>query len=311
MSLGEYPVRSCPGKHAFISGPGDFALAAGREVDSSRMFEPDVSPYCFDRANRTLLCVSTPDISDATFFYHAQRQHARSVIAVPFDALPDGPDAPALIFSIGRCGSTLLVRALQAAGVRTVSEPDFFTQAACEQPPDASLRRVIAGATRLLGYPVIKLRLECNNAPLLLAGAFASPRIMFILRDPVDWAASLRRLSRNSLDLGWAVGQLGRSLVALDELSTNYAVRICYYEDFRALDPGYIADLVAWTGERGSVSAEALRSIAAKDAQEGSIVSRASVRDVPDDLPFRDAFRREWSRRRPAELIDRLRLKLL
>ena len=251
MSLAEYPVRSCTGKHAFISGPDDFSLGAGRAVDASRMFEPDVSPYCFDPANRTLHCVSTPDISDATFFYQAQRQHARSVIKVPFDALPEGPDAPALIFSVGRCGSTLLVRALQAAGVRTVSEPDFFTQAACHQPLDVSIRRVIAGATRLLPYSVIKLRLECNNAPLLIAGAFDSPRIMFILRDPVDWAASLRRLSRNSLDLGWAVGQLGRSLLALDELTRNYTVRICYYEDFRSLDPAYIADVLSWTGGSG------------------------------------------------------------
>jgi hypothetical protein len=311
MSLSEYAVRSCPGQSAFISGPHDFVLDAGCTVDSSRMLEPDISPYCFDLANRTLLCVSTPDISDATFFYQAQRQHAHSVIKVPFDALSEGSDAPALIFSVGRCGSTLLVRALQAAGVRTVSEPDFFTQAACHQPPDVSLRRAIAGATRLLPYSVIKLRLECNNAPLLIAGAFDSPRIMFVLRDPVDWAASLRRLSRNSLDLGWAVGQLGRSLRALDELTRNYVVRICYYEDFRTLDSRYVADLVSWTGESGSVSAEALRSIAAKDAQEGSIVSRASVRDVPDDLPFRDEFRRAWSRLRPAELIDRLQLKLL
>jgi hypothetical protein len=311
MSLAEYPVRSCTGKHAFISGPDDFSLGAGRAVDASRMFEPDVSPYCFDTANRTLHCVSTPDISDATFFYQAQRQYARSLIKVSFDALPGGPDAPALIFSIGRCGSTLLVRALQAAGVRTVSEPDFFTQAACHQPLDVALRRVIAGATRLLPYSVIKLRLECNNAPLLIAGAFDSPRIMFILRDPVDWAASLRRLSRNSLDLGWAVGQLGRSLLALDELARNFTVRICYYEDFRSLDPAYIADVLSWTGGSGSVSTQALQSIAAKDAQEGTIVSRASVRDVPDDLPFRDAFRRAWSRMRPGELIDRLQLKLL
>lgn len=311
MSLGEYPVRSCTGKHAFISGPDDFSLEAGRAVDASRMFEPDVSPYCFDLANRTLLCVSTPDISGATFFYQAQRQYARSVIKVPFDSLPEETESPALIFSVGRCGSTLLTRALHAAGVRTVSEPDFYTQAACHQPPDVALRRVIAGATRLLPYSVIKLRLECNNAPLLISGAFSSPRIMFILRDPVDWAASLRRLSRNSLDLGWAVGQLGRSLMALDQLTRNHAVRICYYEDFRSLDPSTVADVLSWTGGSESVSAEALQSIAARDAQEGTIVSRASVRDVPDDLPFRDAFRREWSRMRPVGLIDRLGLKLL
>ena len=311
MSLTEFPVRACTGKLAFISGPDDFSLDAGRTVDSSRMFEPDVSPYCFDLSNRTLLCVSSPDISGATFFYQAQRQHARSVIKIPFESLPDGTASPTLIFSIGRCGSTLLVRALEAAGVSVVSEPDSFTQAACHQPSDPSLRRAIAGATRLLPYSVVKLRLECNNAPLLIAGAFSSPRIMFILRDPVDWAASLRRLSRNSLDLGWAVGQLGRGLMALDELSRNYAVRICYYEDFRELDADYIAGVLSWIGEGRAVSRETLRMVAAKDAQEGSIVSRASVRGVPDDPQFRETFRREWSRLRPAELISRLGLKLL
>ena len=311
MSLIECTVRACTGRSAFISGPDDFSLDAGRVVEPSRMFEPDVSPYCFDFANRSLLCVSTPDISGAVFFYQAQRQHARSVIRVPFESLPDGPTSPALIFSIGRCGSTLLVKALEAAGVRTVSEPDFYTQAACVQPVDDSLRKGIAGATRLLPYSVVKLRLECNNAPLLIAGAFDMPRIMFILRNPVDWAASVRRLSRNSLDLGWAVAQLRRGLLALDALARNYAVRICYYEDFRELGLDYIMDVLSWVGWHGTISPETLRQVAAKDAQEGTIVSRASVRDVPDDVQFREAFQREWSRWRPAEVISRLRLKLL
>ena len=311
MSLNEYPVRACPGKHAFLSGPDDFSLAAGRAVDSPRMFDPDVSPYCFDLAKRRLLCVSTPDISDAAFFYQAQRQHARSVIEVPFESLPEAIASPTLIYSIGRCGSTLLVRALQAAGVSVVSEPDYFTQAACHQPPDPSLPRAIAGATRLLPYSVIKLRLECNHAPLLIAGAFRSPRIMFILRHPLDWAASLRRLSRNSLDLGWAVGQLRSSLLALDALSGRYGVRIAYYEDFRDLDPDYVADVLSWIGETRTVSPEALRTVAARDAQEGTIVSRASVDGVPEDPAFREAFSREWSRQRPAELIARLGLNLL
>ncbi len=311
MSLSEHTVLSCTGKRAFISGPDDFSLGAGRAVDSSRMFEPDVSPYCFDLANRTLLCVSTSDISGAAFFYQAQRQYARSVIRVPFESLPVGPASPALIFSIGRCGSTLLVRALEAAGVRVVSEPDFYTQAACQQPPDSSLRSAIAGATRLLRYSVVKLRLECNNAPLLIASALDSPRIMFILRDPVDWAASLRRLSRNSLDLNWAVAQLRRGLLALDELTRNYAVRICYYEDFRELGTDPVADALSWIGWSGTVSRETLMAVAARDAQDGTIVSRASVRGVPDDLRFREAFRREWSRLRPAELVARLQLKLV
>jgi hypothetical protein len=275
------------------------------------MFEPDMSPYCFDLADRSLLCVSTPDISRATFFYQAQRQYARSVLKVPFESLPDGPASPALIFSIGRCGSTLLVRALEAAGMRAVSEPDFYRQAACHRPLDISLRSAITGATRLLPYSVIKLHLECNHAPLLIAGAFDSPRIMFILRDPVDWAASLRRISRNSLDPSWAVALLKTGLLALDELTRSYPVRICYYEDFRELGADYIAEVLSWVGWPGTVSRETLLAVAARDAQDGTFVSRASVRDVPQDPQFREAFKREWSRQRPAALVARLQLKLL
>jgi hypothetical protein len=311
MSVHEHPIRWRTPKIATISGPDDFGLDRGRAVDSSRMFEPDVSPYCFDFQNRTLFCVSTPDITGASFFYQAQRLHARSVIKIPFGSLPEGPPSPVLIFSIGRCGSTLLVRALEAAGIRAVSEPDFYTQAAWYHPLDGSLRSAIAGATRLLPYSVIKLRLECNNAPLLIAGAFQAPRIIFILRDPVDWAVSLRRLSRNSLDLNSPLVLLTKGLLALDELTQNYPVRICYYEDFRDLGTDQIAEVLSWIGWSGAVSKEALSTVAAKDAQDGTIVSRAAVRDVPHDFQFRDAFEREWSRLRPAELISRLQLKLL
>jgi hypothetical protein len=134
---------------------------------------------------------------------------------------------------------------------------------------------------------------------------------MFILRDPVDWAASLRRISRNSLDPSWAVAHLIRGLQALGELARDYAVRICYYEDFRELGPGQFADVLSWIGWSGTVSRETLLAVAAKDAQDGTIVSRAAVRDVPDDPQFREAFRREWSRLRPAELVAQLQLKLL
>ena len=275
------------------------------------MREADVSPYCFDVANRNLLCVSTPDLSDEVFFYQAQRQYARSVIRVPLELLPAGPASPALIFSIGRCGSTLLVKALQAAGLRAVSEPDFFRQAAYYQSSGISLQGVLAGATGLLPYSVLKLHLECNNAPLLITGAFRAPRVMFILRDPVDWAASLRRISRNSIDPRWAASLLRTGLLALGQLTRHHDVRICYYEDFRELDADYVASVLAWTGASGTVSREVLAAVAAKDAQDGTFVSRSSLRDVPDDAPFGEAFRREWSRSRPVEVIDRLRLKLV
>jgi hypothetical protein len=309
--LSEWVVRSRTPNRLSISSPDDFVIEGGRTVEVSRVGEADVSPYCFDVPNRSLLCVSTPDISREVFFYQAQREYARSVVKVPIELLPAGPASPVLIFSIGRCGSTLLVKALQAAGLTAVSEPDFFRQAAYYQSSGISLQSVLAGATALLRHSVIKLHLECNNEPLLIAGAFHAPRVMFILRDPVEWAASLRRISRNSIDPRRAAALLRGGLHALDMLTRNYEVQICYYEAFRELRPEQVGDLLAWAGASPTVAPEILSAVAARDAQDGTFVSRASLRDVPDDFAFREVFRQEWSRWRPVEVIDRLQLRLL
>lgn len=311
MSLTEHAVRLRIAERTSFSQPADFILEPGRPVARSRMFDPDVTPYCFDFDDRKLFCVSTPDIAGATFFYQAQRQYARSVIKVPFDALPEAPASPTLIFSIGRCGSTLLYKAFAAAGVRTVSEPDYFTQAALDRPRDPVAQRVVGRATGLLPYAVIKLRAECNHAPLLIAGAFRAPNVMFILRDPVDWAASVHRLVRNTADPGAVARLLSALLVALDLLTRHYEVRICYYEDFRSFTAGYVNDLLSGMGSGARVTPAMAVELAGKDAQEGSVVSRASVKDVPEDPVFREAFRSEWDKVRPVALIERLDLRRL
>jgi hypothetical protein len=178
-------------------------------------------------------------------------------------------------------------------------------------PGEPALRGAIGGATRLLGYPVIKLRAECNHAPLLIAGAFRTPKVMFVLRDPVDWAASVRRLSPAMADPGGIAALLRALLVGLDSLTQHYDVRICYYEDFRNLTARYVNDLLAWSGTDARIRPATATELAARDAQEGSVVSRASFRDVPDDPAFREAFRNEWSKLRPAALIERLALRRL
>ena len=309
MSLTEHPVRQRIANRTSFSQATDFVLETGRPVDRSRMFDPDVSPYCFDLADRKLFCVSTPDIAGATFFYQAQRQCATSVIKVPFDALPEARVSPTLIFSIGRCGSTLLSKAFEAAGVRAVSEPDYFTQAALYVPYDHVLQSVIGRTTQLLPYAVIKLRAECNNAPLLIAGGFREPKVMFVLRDPVDWAASVRRVT--GVNHGAIAALLRALLVGLDSLTQRYDVRLCYYEDFRTLPPSYINDLLAWMGSEARMAPQAAAELASKDAQEGSVVARAGAGGAPDDSAFREAFREEWRNVRPVGLIDRLGLRLL
>ena len=274
------------------------------------MFDADVSPYCFDLQERKLLCVSTPAIAGATFFYQAQRQQARSVIKVPLAALPEASKSPTLIFSIGRCGSTLLHKAFEAAGASTVSEPDYFTQAALSGEDTPGLRSGIGGATQLLRYAVIKLRAECSNAALLIAGAFREPKLMFMLRDPAEWAMSVRRVSQNASP-GSIAALLRALLVGLDDLTRHYDVRICYYEELRVVSPEYVNALLGWIGSDARIPPFVAAELARRDAQAGSSVSRLSVKDTPDDPSFREAFRREWSRLRPVALINRLDLTRL
>jgi hypothetical protein len=307
LSLTEHAIVSRIADRTSVSQPSDFVLQTGRAVDRSRLADPDVSPYCFDVAREELLCVSTPDISQATFLYQAQRESARSVIMAPFEALPETRRSPTLIFSIGRCGSTLLTKAFAAAGVRAVSEPDYFTQAALLPGSASTLQSAIGRATELLPYEAIKLRAECSNAPLFIAGAFPAPKVMFILRDAVDWADSVRRVSRAPSPSG--IAELLRTLViGMEGLAANYPVRVCYYEDFRVLTARYVNALIEWMGSRARIRPAMASELAARDAQEGSAMARAAV-GSGDDRSFRDAFRHEWEKVRPRALIERLELR--
>ena len=308
MLLTEHRVRSRTADRTSFSQPADFVLDAGQSVARGRMFDPDVSPYCFDFDARRLLCVSTPAIGGATFFYQAQRQGARSVIKVPYDELPDATGSPVLIFSVGRCGSTLLVKALAAAGVQTVSEPDYFTQAVVFGRHESALPDALGRATALLRGAVIKLRAECSNAPLLIAGAFRAPRVVFIVRDAAGWAESVRRVSREA-DAAGTAALLRGFLLGLEALAARYAVRICHYEDFRVPTASYVNALLDGLGIDARIRPAAAAELAARDAQEGSVVSRAATGAARDDPLFRAAFRDEWMRGRPGALIERLALR--
>lgn len=308
MTVTEHAIRERTADRVSVSQPADFVLDAGRVVDRARLMDAGVSPYCFDFATLRLWCVSTPDISAATFFYQAQREQARSVILAPLAELPEAQSSPALVFSIGRCGSTLLHQAFRAAGADSISEPDYFTQAVLYARPEPALAAAIGRATRLLPGSIIKLRAECSNAPLLIAGAFPAPKLVFILRNALDWADSVRRVSRQPTPAGVAA-LLGALLAGLEALTQRYEVRVCYYEDFRSLTARYVNELLAWIGTEGHIRPAVARELAARDAQEGSPMARASLPALGEDAHFRDAFRAQWSRVRPRAFIERLALR--
>src|SRR4051812_23610977 len=118
----------------------DFETRPTGTIPAQRILDDaTLSLYAADPATRELLFVRTPPEVyplRAPFFYITQYEEATEVVSIPYEtalALANtvALDASRLVFvySIGRCGSTLVSAALGAVeGSASFSEPDaYFT----------------------------------------------------------------------------------------------------------------------------------------------------------------------------------------
>ncbi len=135
----------------------DFRYQEGDEVDPAIVAqESNISLYCVDHPQRRAIFVETPpdlDLAAAPFLYQTQYDAAQRLIAVPYDVLDRIVDEVhidarqlILVYSTGRCGSTLVSHALnQARGVVGFSEPDVYTQlTSCASPTAAMTPTYVA-----------------------------------------------------------------------------------------------------------------------------------------------------------------------
>jgi hypothetical protein len=143
-----------------LVGPDHFRFSEGAPVDPATVRGPGHSLYCLDHDRRRALFVETPpdaDLSAHPFYYQAQYEAARGLVAVPYDALHDLADRVdarplVLIHSVGRCGSTLVHRALAAVpGAESRSEPDVFTQLVTLREAGRCDPAEVAGLVRTCG----------------------------------------------------------------------------------------------------------------------------------------------------------------
>lgn len=214
----EEKVRPYP---VALVGPEHFRTRAAGPVDPAIVEAPHVSLYCLDHARREALFVETaPDaeLSAAPFFFQAQYDAARSLIAVPYEAVyeladraPAGPRRLALIYSVGRCGSTLVGHAFgRVAGAAVLSEPDVFTQLVglrreavgpAGLGPD-ELSRLIRSCARLLfgrATPAgsralaVKFRSFAIELAELLQQHLPEARVVFLYRGVAAWVTSSLR----------------------------------------------------------------------------------------------------------------------
>jgi hypothetical protein len=195
----------------FPAVPQNFVLREGEPVPAEIVLDnPDVSLYCLDDDNRQALFVETPpgvDLLKPPFFYLAQYQHAQRVIAVPYDTLhrladglAGGPDNLVLIYSVGRCGSTLISQSFNAVdGVLSYSEPDVYTQIAMLRYLDGSrdedYLRLIKTCTRILrrDAPTVALKFRASGIHLgdLFHQLYPDARNIFLHRHAERWLESM------------------------------------------------------------------------------------------------------------------------
>ena len=196
----------------------NFRCREGEAVDAEiTLRDPNLSLYCVDDSKKRAIFVETPpniDLSVAPFYYQAQFQHALRLLAVPYEdlhRLAGGAGDPfeklVLIYSVGRCGSTLLSKIFnQVNEVVSLSEPDVFTQIVALRNPDGSrdreIEELLFSCTRFLGKPasgkrvpclVIKLRSFCIEIGDLMYRAFPHARNIFLYRNAEDVIESLIR----------------------------------------------------------------------------------------------------------------------
>lgn len=236
--------------------PSDFKVRDGGPIDPRIVINAkNLSLYCLDFEKRQALFVETPpdcDLSRAPFLYQAQYDSACRVIQVPYDTLHSlaaevaiDPSKLILIYSVGRCGSTLVSQAYNAIeGVESISEPDVFTQMrgawGASGLGDADKAQLLKSCTLLQCAPgqmkgatawALKFRSMVMDLGDLFYSVFPMAKIVFLYRSAEPWARSFARLMRVSdptteAPLADVRSRFGRSSSPLESRTSASALEI-------------------------------------------------------------------------------------
>jgi hypothetical protein len=305
---------------SFPSVPSNFVLREAGTVPVETVLGPYVDLYCLDDRNGCALFAELPDGGDPAgtpFFYLTQYQEAKRLIAVPYetlhalaDDLPD-PDLT-VVYSTGRCGSTLLSRALaELDGVRSVSEPDALNDIVMLRhwEPDRAYDRLLRSCLRLLGRNAGTLAIKPRGGAIYLAGliqeVFPEARNLFLYRHAERWMDSMHAGFTPSMPGKRAMPTFLRYLHATAPLLAPFAERHgrrpslaegyaltwlsvmdgyvaagvpmlpVRYEDLLAAPRQTLTDLLTWC-DLPTDDVDALLATFASDSQEGTQLARAN-----------------------------------
>ncbi|MCP5100866.1 MAG: hypothetical protein GY943_35390 [Chloroflexi bacterium] len=195
----------------------DFEWTPGTPIDPQQILDdPTISLYCLDHPNQRAIFTQTPsdiDLTQFPFFYQAQFEHAQQLIAVPYDTLYkltadiSQEKNLILIYSVGRCGSTLLSQVFDTVdGILSLSEPDFFTNIVLLREEngrsDPTLTKLLRSCMLILQKPLpqrnpdtwaIKFRSSGFEIADLIQQASPTAKNIFLYRDAIQRTRSEAR----------------------------------------------------------------------------------------------------------------------
>ena len=307
-------------------GRRDIDHLAARPTSMAQLAGKALVPYCFDYAANSILFatgVNARAAAHAEFHYDYLRRHADGFVEIPLERLSLSAKIPAqpvvLLFSPGRCGSTLLAKVVDAMGLRSITEPDFYSQAAFwavrDKPRNTGLTAAEAALLRIASQflmaalpaaptpLLLKLRSHANWAPATLVDSFVQkPRSIFLLRPFLAWCESRAGVFGNSLEDNLMVYVLG--LNALAWLQDHTDCLVLNYAEMSAESDAWVKRLALFLDAPGHLPA--LATLLAKDSQAGTFLARDKRRALAPGA--REAIARRWQADAPRALIDRLGL---
>ena len=221
MQATVHKIKSRRGTDIQLASLADFKLYDERNIDAAVLLhDSQLSLYCLDFVQGRAVFVRTPadtNVYAAPFMYQEQRRSAREVLTIPLAALmllaerlPARFEKIAFVFSIGRCGSSVIARQLGGlAGVRTISEPDFLSQLVASPPAqlrDAELPSLVRACLPFCvpatdasdTHLVVKPRAYTMQLAPALWQAFPQMRAVLLYRDAEEAVASALRMLESS-----------------------------------------------------------------------------------------------------------------
>jgi hypothetical protein len=199
--------------------PSDFKVRDGGAIDAGIVLQnPNLTLYCLDFESRQALFVETPpecDLTRVPFMYAAQYEQALRLVEVPFNTLHSlaaevviDPAKLILIYSVGRCGSTLVSSAYrEVEGVESLSEPDVFTQLMgawgagnlggdekTELIKSCTLLQCAPGRIKNATAWALKFRSMVTPLWPLFYESFPKAKVVFLYRQAEPWARSFHRM---------------------------------------------------------------------------------------------------------------------